>query len=151
MLRHKLSNIRLLKTISLLMQTKIFYPAHPAFHSQPPLTAKTLHWSQINTMLLEQKFTYLRELEKLHFTYQDNSSAVWLPVSCLKNLCYIPQDAFQTFPALQRYIDQRLSSFSPYRYKKSAEWRRLAPPWSFLPLKLRSISQLFADTTQSFR
>lgn len=88
---NKLSSIRLLKTISLLMQTKIFYPAHPAFLSQPPLTAKTLHWSQINTMLLEQKFPYLRELEKLHFTYQDNSSTISFPVCLKQSLLYTPR------------------------------------------------------------
>lgn len=42
------------------MQTKI-YPAHPPFLSQPPLTAKTSHESQTNTVLLEHKFACLRE------------------------------------------------------------------------------------------
>lgn len=93
-------------------------------------------------MLLEHRSAYLWE-KKSYTLLTKTTAPVSLPVSCPRNLCSIPHNAFQTFPAPQQYSDQRLNSFSSYGYKRLAEWRRLALPWSLLPPKRRSILQLF--------
>lgn len=133
------------------MQTKIFYPAHPPSLSQPALTAKTLHLSQINTALLEHKFTYLRELERLRFTYQDNSSTSFTSSFLSEKSLLYTTRCLSDIPRSTAIYRSETEQFLTIQVQESGQVETTCPALLFPSPEIWGPSHsCFADTPQSF-